>query len=103
METDIAHDRTDDGILFEPAFGLQFHGAEEHDLVAVHVLSLSSTARQRSASPSLAMPMSAPYFKTVSFRLSRLVEPQFSFDVDAVRLVMDGNDFCPQPFKDFRA
>ena len=40
METDIAHDRTDDGILFEPAFGLQFHGAEEHDLVAIHFLAL---------------------------------------------------------------
>ena len=70
VEADVAHDRTDDGILFEAAFGFNFMAQRSMIWSPSMSCPFSSTARQRSASPSLAMPMSAPYFKTVSFRLS---------------------------------
>ena len=57
----------------------------------------ASTARQRSASPSWAMPRSAPCSTTAARSGSRWVEPHAVVDVEAVRLGVDHDDLGAGP------
>ena len=102
METDITHDRTDDGILFESAFGLQFHGTKEHDLIAVHILALFVDSQAAVGVPVISNADIGTVFQDRFFQTVEVGRTTVFIDVDAVRFIMDGNDFGPQPFEDFR-
>lgn len=70
------HDGGDDRVSVELSAVFHIASAYGHYLVAVYLPALSSTIRQRSASPSKARPMSYLPSTTAFDSVSRCVEPQ---------------------------
>ena len=76
VEAEVAHDGGDDGVLAQPALLACSASAQMASSWSPSTTGpAASTARQRSASPSWAMPRSAPVARTAAIRPSRWVEP----------------------------
>ena len=102
MEADVAHHSSYDRILLQAAFFFQLQRAEQHDLVAVHILPLFIDGQ---TAVGVAVIGNADIGAAAQHRFLQIFQmggAAVVIDIHAVRLRMNGNDFGPQALQDFR-